>query len=529
MNIVRTIREETRAHLGRTAIIDGDRSVSYRELLEEISQLSRLLAGKGIGVGQRIAFHCGDGIDYVVGSLALLECGAAVVPVADNITTAEVHETLDRMDVQGVLIHSKVKRAIGEQALAKPTAAKANRDPKTFSAQQTPVLRYSQEPDRKPENLPLASTSEPASGAMEPLLNALFYFQPRQARGESDEACRQMGAAFIRFSSGTTGDSKGVVLSHRSIIERTDAANRGLAITSDDVILWVLSMSYHFVVSILLFLRRGATIVVANQFFPFSLLQAAMKHPVTFIYASPVHYHLLGQSDAVPPPALSKVRLAISTAMKMPPDVSLRFAQKFGFAPAEAYGIIEIGLPFINTEPLSTPVASVGRILPDYQLRIGHPDADGIGEVLVKGKGMFDAYFSPWRSRADCTDDGWFHTGDLGKTDEQGRLFLLGRSKTVLVCAGMKVFPEEVEQVIDTMPGVKESMVLGREHPQFGQVPVARVVLTSTASGEGVLAQLRAFCCQKLSAYKVPVDFVVIDALPRTASGKIARHSGSPV
>jgi long-chain acyl-CoA synthetase len=461
----------------------------------------------------------------VVGSLALLECGAAVVPVADNITSVEVQETIDRIDVQGMLIHSKIKRAIGEQALAKPAAAKLKGDFKTFGLLQTPALRYSEEPDRTPENPALRSTSEPASGT----LNDLFSFQPRQARGESDEACREMGAAFIRFSSGTTGDSKGVVLSHRSIIERTDAANRGLALTTDDVILWVLSMSYHFVVSILLFLRRGATILVANQFFPFSLLQAAVKHQVTFIYASPVHYHLLGQSDAVPAAALSKVRLAISTAMKMPADVSLRFAQKFGFAPAEAYGIIEIGLPFINTEPRSAPVASVGRLLSDYQLRIGNPDPEGIGEVLIKGKGMFDAYFSPWRSRADCTDDGWFHTGDLGKTDEQGRLFLLGRSKTVLVCAGMKVFPEEVEQVIDTMPGVRESMVLGREHPQFGQVPVARVVLSSTASGEAVLAQLRAFCCQKLSAYKVPVDFVVVDALPRTPSGKIARHGGSAV
>jgi len=163
----------------------------------------------------------------------------------------------------------------------------------------------------------------------------------------------------------------------------------------------------------------------------------------------------------------------------MPAEVSRRFEKKFGFAPAEAYGIIEIGLPFINTEPGSTPISTVGRVLPDYQLRIGNPDSDGIGEVLIKGKGMFDAYFSPWRTRADCTDDGWFHTGDLGKVDAKGRLYLVGRSKTVLVCAGMKVFPEEVEQVINTMPGVRESMVLGREHPQFGQVPIARVVIAA--------------------------------------------------
>jgi long-chain acyl-CoA synthetase len=469
MNIVQTIHNETREHFHRTAIIDGDRQITYGELLEQAGQLSEQLIARGITAGHRIGLHSGDGIDYVIAALALLQTGAAVVPIADNITAIEVHETIDRIDLQGVLVHAKIKRTEQEQSAEK--------------------------------------------------IAEMFSFQPRLARGDADENCRQMGAAFIRFSSGTTGASKGVVLSHRSIIDRTDAADRGLGITSDDVILWVLSMSYHFVVSILLFLRRGATIVVANQFFPFSLLSAATKHPITFIYASPVHYHLLGQSDAVKPEALKNVRLAISTAMKMPANVSQRFAEKFGFAPAEAYGIIEIGLPFINTQPRATPLPSVGPALPDYQLRIANPDADGIGEVLIKGKGMFDAYFSPWRTLAEVTDDGWFDTGDLGKLDEEGRLYLLGRSKTVLVCAGMKVFPEEVEQVINTMPGVKESLVSGKDHPQFGQMPIARVVMLSPIDTN----ELRTYCCQQLSAYKVPVEFSIVESLPKTASGKLAR------
>jgi acyl-CoA synthetase (AMP-forming)/AMP-acid ligase II len=132
---------------------------------------------------------------------------------------------------------------------------------------------------------------------------------------------------------------------------------------------------------------------------------------------------------------------------------------------------------------------------------------------------MFDAYFSPWRTLAEVTDDGWFDTGDLGKLDEEGRLYLLGRSKTVLVCAGMKVFPEEVEQVINTMPGVKESLVSGKDHPQFGQMPIARVVMLSPIDTN----ELRTYCCQQLSAYKVPVEFSIVESLPKTASGKLAR------
>jgi len=265
--------------------------------------------------------------------------------------------------------------------------------------------------------------------------------------------------------------------------------------------------------------------VVANEGFPFSFLEAAVEVPATLIYASPVHFYLLASTDAVPAEALSKVRLAISTAMKMPPDISEAFAAKFGFAPAEAYGIIEIGLPFIHRDASADGAGTVGRILPDYQIRIDRPDASGVGEVQIRGKGMFDAYFSPWCLRDQCLCDGWFPTGDLGRFDEQGRLRLMSRCKTVIVCAGMKIFPEEVEDVINSLPGVAESLVYGQAHPQFGQVPAARVVLAEAVDDqEQSSMEIRRHCCDKLSSYKVPVEFEIVDSLPRTPSGKLIRR-----
>jgi long-chain acyl-CoA synthetase len=472
MNIVETIRQETKAHAEKTAIVEGDRTITYGELLDRITDLADLLTARGVCAGQRIAFRSSDGIDYVIGALALLQCGAAVVPVADSLTATEIQETIDRIDVHGILTQ-----------MTMPSAG--------------------------------IDSSEP--------LNNAFRFQPRRASALHEQECRDMGAAFIRFSSGTTGESKGVVLSHRTIVDRTDAANQGLAISDGDVILWVLGMSHHFVVSILLFLRKGATIIVANQNFPFSIIEAAQQFPITFIYGSPVHYYLLAISDAVSPQALSRVRMAISTSMKMPLAICTQFTSKFAISPREAYGIIEIGLPFINTDS-NAGENTVGRILPDYQLRIANPDEHGVGEVLIKGKGMFDAYFSPWRPREQCLDDGWFDTGDLGRLDDRGRLCLLGRSKTVLVCAGMKVFPEEVEEVINAMPGVRTSLVSGRDHPQYGQVPVAQVVIAADVSDpDTLLAELRAHCFAKLSSYKVPIEFRAVPELAKTPSGKIAR------
>jgi long-chain acyl-CoA synthetase len=139
---------------------------------------------------------------------------------------------------------------------------------------------------------------------------------------------------------------------------------------------------------------------------------------------------------------------------------------------------------------------------------------------------MFDAYFSPWRLREECLRNGWFDTGDLGRVDEQGRLSLLGRSKTVIVCAGMKVFPEEVEEIINSMPGVKESLVSGKEHPQYGQTPVAHVVIAANIIDPAkIIDELRGHCFKLLSSYKVPVEFREVNSLPKTVSGKLARSS----
>jgi long-chain acyl-CoA synthetase len=469
VNIVERIRLETRELGHRTAIVEGERTITYGDLLNAIGKLSEKLNGLGIAAGQRIAFRCADGIDYVIGALALLETGAAVVPLADSLTEDEIVETIERIDVAGVLTHVSLPPTKGEQG---------------------------------------------SKG-----IDEMFRWVSRASGEALNARCREIGAAFIRFSSGTTGESKGVIISHRSIAERTDAANKGLGISDQDIILWVLGMSHHFVVSILLFLRKGAEIIVANRGFPFSVLEAVERGTITFIYGSPVHYYLLGVSDAVSPKSLKNVRLAISTAMKMPGDIFEQFQRKFSIAPAEAYGIIEIGLPFINTEAGGAGKQTVGRMLPDYQLRIADPDELGVGEVLIRGRGMFDAYFSPWRLREEVLRDGWFDTGDLGRVDEQGRLSLLGRSKTVIVCAGMKVFPEEVEEVINTMPGVKESRVFGQPHPQYGQMPVAEVV----ASDAEVIEKLRPYCFEHLSSYKVPVEFRLVESIPKTVSGKIAR------
>jgi long-chain acyl-CoA synthetase len=160
----------------------------------------------------------------------------------------------------------------------------------------------------------------------------------------------------------------------------------------------------------------------------------------------------------------------------------------------------------------------------DVELRDdeGRPMASGrVGELWIKGPGMLDAYLSPWQTADEICVNGWFPTGDLAETDAAGRFYLRGRKKSVLNVNGMKVFPEEVEKVVESLSAVKRCRVSGSPHAVLGTVPVAEVVLHP---GAGVTArELIRRCRESLAAYKVPVRVNIVDSLPLTGSGKIRR------
>jgi long-chain acyl-CoA synthetase len=476
VNIFETIKIETDTHLSRTAVIEGQDRISYGELIAAVEQVAESFRSKGVCRFHRVGLLCDDSIDYIIASLAILSLSAVIVPISPEQTADEIATVIDRIDVDVIVAEPRLLKNQQHDRLCCTG----------FIAKEFSITHRT------------ATTNLPAE-----------YFSTNPA--------------FIRFSSGTTGTSKGVVLSHEAIIDRTDAADKGLQITSEDTVLWVLSMSYHFVVSILLYLRRGATIVLCSQRFPETLIEGIVVHRGSFIYASPFHYSLLSRTELLSADSLQHVRMAISTSMKLPEQVAESFFSKFGFELTEAYGIIEVGLPFIKLTSGRDKRGSVGRALPDFGLRLDNADAEGIGEIFIKGKGMLDAYFSPWQGREEVLQNGWFKTGDLGKIDADGFLFIVGRDKDVINFVGMKIFAQEVESVINQHPQVKESLVTGVPHTQYGELPTAKVVLIDKNVADGVLDDLRRFCYQRLAQYKVPKEFQCVDNLPKTASGKIKR------
>ena len=411
----------------------------------------------------RIGLRCRDGFQYVALSLGILKANACFVPIAPETSASEQDALVKSLHLHGIMTGSE---EFGH-----------------FTFEATCVER-------------------------EPAWQKEF---------------EKINPALIRFSSGTTGESKGVLLSHETIRARIAAANSGLQIGPNDRVLWVLGMSHHFAVSILLYLWKGAAIVIPETHLAEDLLTAANTHGVTVLYASPFHYIMLtAGNEKIHWPSL---RLAVSTTAAIPEDVARRFADASGIYPAQALGIIEVGLPFLNHIEPEKRQNAIGRPQPSFEVRLldndGQPTEPGTtGHLLIKGPGLFDAYIDPWKSRTAALRDGeWFSSGDLASVDEEGYYYLQGRSKTVINIGGMKFFPEEVENLLCSHPSVIEARVSCRQHAHFGSISMAEVVASNVTS-----AELLSHCRRNLARYKIPAEIVFLDSIPKTPSGKILRR-----
>jgi long-chain acyl-CoA synthetase len=453
-----------RASAERPALIADGVTLTFGDLLERVSLaaawLERRKGFRREGIS-RIGLACGNGVEYIVLALAILKAGGCLVPLADELTEPERQEIITRTSLCGIV----TGRAEGPE----------------WQSLETPELE-----------------NEAAFSALDP--------------------------AFIRFSSGTTGKSKGVVLSHTKLRERITAANAALEIGPGDKILWMLPMAHHFAVSIVLYLYHGACTVLGTSHLATEILDLAKATRSTVIYGAPFHHSLLAADPGGY--AWPDLRLAVTTAAPLPEEIATGFKKRFGKPLVQGLGIIEIGLPLLNTGGAGNFPTAVGRPLPAYDVELrddeGMPVAIGkTGELWIKGPGMFDAYLSPWQTVDEICVGGWFATGDLAETDAAGRVYLRGRKKSVLNVSGMKVFPEEIEAIVEQHPAVKRCRVSGFPHSVLGTVPAAEVILHP---GEILKPrQLIAWCRTSLSIYKVPVHVKFVDNLPLTPSGKIRR------
>jgi long-chain acyl-CoA synthetase len=329
-------------------------------------------------------------------------------------------------------------------------------------------------------------------------------------------------AAFLRPTSGTTGVSKGVILSHASVVARVEATRTALQLSPQDRILWVLPMAHHFIASIITYIHTGCCCIVCRDSSAATIMSNGNEHGATLLYASPAQYtDLLSSSGEL------NIARAFCTSTVLAPHIGTAFEKRFGRPLRQLYGMIEIGIPLGN---LSTPALaphSVGHALLPYQAQIQDEQGATLpfnyaGELAFKGPGLFDGYLQPLRRREDLIRNGWFLSGDIAIQREDGSFEIRGRKSSTIETSATVVYPEEVERVLNAHPAIQQARVFGITDKALGEKVSAEIVLNGSAPITN--REIIEFCQGTLSDAQVPHEIRFVKNLRFTESGKISRR-----
>lgn len=337
--------------------------------------------------------------------------------------------------------------------------------------------------------------------------------------------------AVILYTSGTSGKPKGVMLTTSNLISNIEQCTRWAGFTRKDVMLGVLPQFHSFGLTVLtlLPLAVGCKAIYTARFIPRKLLALLREHRPTAFIGIPSMYNALRSARDATREDFASLRYAVSGGEPLPESVFTSFRDGLGVVINEGYGLTETSPVTHWCRPQEHRQRSVGRAVPGVEVRIVGPDervlgADEEGEIRLKGPNVMRGYYRlPEETAAVFDAAGYFRTGDMGRMDREGFLYITGRIKEMLIVAGENVFPREIEEVLNQHPAVKDSAVIGMQDGARGEVPLAFVELREDAAFDE--ASLRALCRQKLAGYKVPKEIRLVEALPRNATGKIMRRA----
>ncbi|MGB8397654.1 malonate--CoA ligase [Bradyrhizobium sp.] len=476
---------------GRLAIEthDGQR-ISYGDLIARAGRMANVLVARGVKPGDRVAAQTEKSVPGLVLYLAAVRAGAAYLPLNTAYTLNELEYFIT--DAEPSLVVCDPSKAEGIGAIAE----KVNARVETLGADG------------------MGSLTDAADKA-----GAEF---DTVARGNDDLAA-------ILYTSGTTGRSKGAMLSHDNLASNSRSLVDYWRFTRDDVLIHALPI-YHthglFVASNVTLFARAAMIFLP-KFDPELIIRLMAR--ATVLMGVPTFYTRLLQSPALSRESTRHMRLFISGSAPLLADTHREWAARTGHAVLERYGMTETNMNTSNPYDGERVPGAVGHALPGVFVRVTDPETgkelarETIGMIEVKGPNVFKGYWRmPEKTRSEFRDDGFFITGDLGKIDDKGYVHILGRGKDLVISGGFNVYPKEIESEIDAMPGVIESAVIGVPHADFGE-GVTAVVVCNKGAGVDEASVLKALD-GRLAKFKMPKRVIVVDELPRNAMGKVQKN-----
>jgi len=470
-------------------MLDGTR-ISYGDLIAEAGRIANVLVASGVKPGDRVAAQTDKSVPGLVLYLATVRAGAVYLPLNTAYTLTELEYFLT--DAEPSLVVCDPSKAEGIAAIA----TRINARVMTLGA------------DGKGSLTEAAAKAKPEFTTV--------------ARADDDLAA-------ILYTSGTTGRSKGAMLTHDNLASNSFSLVDYWRFTDKDVLIHALPI-YHthglFVASnVTLFAR--ASMIFLPKFDPEMIIKLMAR--ATVMMGVPTFYTRLLQSPALNKESTKHMRLFISGSAPLLADTHREWSARTGFAILERYGMTETNMNTSNPYDGDRVPGAVGRALPGVSVRVTDPETgkeiarDTIGMIEVKGPNVFKGYWRmPEKTKAEFRDDGFFITGDLGKIDADDYVHILGRGKDLVISGGFNVYPKEIESEIDAMPGVIESAVIGVPHADFGEGVTAVVVCTKDAKVDeaSVLKALDG----RLAKFKMPKRVFVVDELPRNAMGKVQKN-----
>lgn len=479
----------------RVFVIFDDKEYDLRTLNETASRVATNLAKQGVKPEDKIVLLMGNCMEFLYLFLGAGRIGAVIVPVNPTLKPDEIAYIANNADATVIVTIPEFAAFI---PLVKSALPKVQ---KIFVVGDTPV-----------EGTALFST----------LLEPVDEIPPIVATENSDAA--------LIYTSGTTGMPKGVILTHRNYIWNARAVMRSNRLLSTDRFLCILPL-FHVnaqVVSTLTPLMSGTDVVLMGRFNLHGILPLIEKHKVTIMSAVPTIYNMLCALSKMSKNDISSMRFFVSGAAPMPEE-TYEMTQRILKKPLiMGYGLSEATCASAVADH-DDPIRwnSVGPALRYTPIRIvdkdGHDVPPGeVGEILVSGPTVMRGYYKNPEATAEVLKDGWLHTGDQGRFDDEGYLYIVGRLKDMIIRGGQNVYPVQIENVLSKMPGVEESCVVGVEEARWGQEILAVI---KTAEGKTLTEEeVIAFCRENLAPYKVPRFVRFAESFPKTPTGKIKKN-----
>ncbi|MBA7518497.1 Long-chain-fatty-acid--CoA ligase [subsurface metagenome] len=498
MNLKAMLEAAAKHYGGKTAIALGDRRLSYAELDEASNKVANALIKMGVSKGDRVAMLLPNSPEFAVIYFGITKIGAVAIPLDTKYKVGELASLFD---------DSRPKVMVTESPFLEPLV---------------PIL-------------PRFNYIEHVIDLGSKYEGRFLSYQEIMATGSAQKVKVEPepeDIANIAYTSGPTFRPRGVMLSHQDLVTEATISGDGFRQTDEDVtVLFALPMHHvvGLVIILLTSLAKGSTVVMLPGLSISGLMETIEKERSTifigvpFVFALMVH---MAEEEGVKHD-LSSLRLCCVGGAPMPTDVMKRFKQLYGLDVVQWWGLTET-TAHVTCQPVdgTGKLGSVGKALPGWEVKIVDDNGKELplnqsGEIIVRGPIMKGYYNNP-RATAETIRDGWLYTGDVGKVDGDGELFILGRKKEMIIAKGQNIYPSDIEDVLYTHPKVAEAAVVGIPDELRGEV--VRAVISLKAGEAATEPEIKRFCLERIANYKVPKQVIFLDSLPKTAAGKIRKE-----